>query len=71
MYFSQLTMMSDLTTHTCYICPFCHACTQENFSTVPKRVWADVVRKLGVKTNSGNTAADLYVHVHPHSFLHF
>ena len=48
----------------------CHARMQNNFSTVPKRVWADVVRKLGVRANSGNTAADLCVHAHSRSFLH-
>ena len=38
-----------------------HACSQDNFASVPKRVWADVVRKLGVNMNSRNTAADLFV----------
>ena len=34
---------------------------QDNFSAVPKRVWADVVRKLGMNTNARNAAADLFV----------
>ncbi len=37
------------------------ACPQDNFASVPKRVWADVVRKLGVNMNSRNAAADLFV----------
>ena len=47
--------------------PHCHFVMQDNFSAVPKRVWADVVRKLGTNMNSRNAAADLYV---PARFVH-
>jgi hypothetical protein len=42
---------------------------QENFSAVPKRVWADVVRKLGINTNARNAAADLFVGSPSRTFL--
>jgi hypothetical protein len=43
---------------------------QENFSAVPKRVWADVVRKLAVKSNASSNAADLCVHPRSRAALH-
>jgi hypothetical protein len=52
-------------------CPRFSFCFQENFAAVPKRVWADVVRKLAIKTNASSNAADLCVHSRSRASLHF
>jgi hypothetical protein len=43
---------------------------QDNLSAVPKRVWADVARKLSINEKSRNAAADLFVHASSIAFLH-